>query len=662
MMSRRFDAGSVWVLGAVLLTAVGCGGSSGSDDFAAIEEVTLVAEPDVLTFNSTGINETIELSFVLENKSSVPATLFLDLQETPTPEDQIREFAWAGNQAERFRNEVTLEGFQSLPVIIAYTPQDQNRDVGKVLITYNNEQTVEVTLESSEIAPDIDGPERVIFGRVPAGGFAQKIISVQNVGRAQLDVGEIFLSETTSEFAFCFPSGAGENSQCTSPETPGAYPPTLDFLDTINIQINYAPTDDFEDVGQLKIQSNDPDERPFTINLSANGAEPCILVEDETGVDFGAAFIGNASQRTVTIQNCSPNKQLIIDAIRLTPSSDEEFFINEAGLPGTLPDSPAIVEVDEAINFVLNYAPLSEDPNQATIEILSNDTVKTPLLIPVTGRGSNNACPEAVATAREVGTAQPPLEFVETIPLATIEFDGSASSDPDESDTENNGVATYEWSIVQRPPDSTSRLETDPNDPARPRLFLDLAGLYEVELRVFDGQNTPSCNTAKVSVLATPDEDVHVQLVWDTPGDPDQTDSGTGMGADLDLHMLHPAGNWNEPPWDCFWRSIEPDWGTDGDTSDNPSLDIDDTDGAGPENINLNNPENITYRVGAYYFSDHAYGPSYATIRIFLSTVLVFEYRDKYLERTGEFWDVSTIEWGTSPRVNQIDQTYDGFP
>ncbi len=660
MMTRMHTGACLSLLVATVL--VGCGGGGGgTDDFAAIEEVTLQAEPTTLTFSSAGIGETGSQIITIINKSNVPATLTFRLNEDTTDEDQLAEFAWDETQGRLLDGEVVLEGNATLPVIVTYTPQDRFRDTGNVTVSYNNNQSLTIPLDTNEVAPDIDGPSRVIFGRVPAGGRAQKIISIQNVGRAQLDINDIFLANASDEFAFCFPEGAGEGSICLDPEEPGAYPPSLDYLETINIQILYTPTNDGEDSGELKIQSNDPDERPFNITLNANGEEPCILVDGEGGLDFGLGFIGGVSQRTITIENCSPNKDLVIDSILLTEDSDAEFFINDGDLPGDLPGEPHVVPVDTTANFVLSYAPDAEEGNEATIQIISNDSAKSPLQIPVTGLGSTNECPTAVAKAKEAGTAQPLTDTIETIPLTTIQFDASESSDPDNSGAQNGGIAAYEWVIINQPPDSTTRFI--PNAATRnPQLFLDLAGTYEIELRVFDEQNTASCETSRVVILATPDEDIHVQLVWDTPGDPDQTDTGTGLGADMDLHFLHPAGNWNEPPWDCFWRNIEPDWATVSDGSDNPSLDIDDTDGAGPENTNLNNPENVTYRVGVYYFSDHNFGPSYATVRIFLSQVLVFEYPDKYMERTGEFWDVATIDWGDAPRVNQIDQTYDGFP
>ena len=49
-----------------------------------------------------------------------------------------------------------------------------------------------------------------------------------------------------------------------------------------------------------------------------------------------------------------------------------------------------------------------------------------------------------------------------------------------------------------------------------------------------------------------------VQLTWHTPADPDETDN---FGSDLDLHFLHPNGDWWDIPWDIHWMNLHPDWG-----------------------------------------------------------------------------------------------------
>src|SRR6266511_39406 len=52
---------------------------------------------------------------------------------------------------------------------------------------------------------------------------------------------------------------------------------------------------------------------------------------------------------------------------------------------------------------------------------------------------------------------------------------------------------------------------------------------------------------------------LRVELVWDTE-------------ADLDLHLLHPNGDWNTSPWDCYWANRSPNWGRLDSQIDDPLL------------------------------------------------------------------------------------------
>jgi hypothetical protein len=102
---------------------------------------------------------------------------------------------------------------------------------------------------------------------------------------------------------------------------------------------------------------------------------------------------------------------------------------------------------------------------------------------------------------------------------------------------------------------------------------------------------------------------------------------------------------WFDIPQDCFWFNAHPNWGIyDWDIDDNPGLDRDDTDGAGPENINLNGPEPVTYTVGVHYWNDHGWGPSYVTVRFYIDAVLVEEVAD-VLMLDSDMWEVGTVEW-----------------
>ncbi|MGB5810969.1 MAG: hypothetical protein WBG86_10600 [Polyangiales bacterium] len=152
------------------------------------------------------------------------------------------------------------------------------------------------------------------------------------------------------------------------------------------------------------------------------------------------------------------------------------------------------------------------------------------------------------------------------------------------------------------------------------------------------------------------DINLRVELVWTTPNDPDPDDIGPGTGSDLDLHVGHPLADggqdldndgtnepWFDSTYDVYWFNAGPDWNALGDTSDDPILERDDTDGAGPEIFGLDVLEQGTYRVGVHYFDDHQFGSSDAIVRVFVDDALEMEFGPVTLEHR-DMWDVARIE------------------
>ena len=141
---------------------------------------------------------------------------------------------------------------------------------------------------------------------------------------------------------------------------------------------------------------------------------------------------------------------------------------------------------------------------------------------------------------------------------------------------------------------------------------------------------------------------------------PDERDTGPFAGSDVDLHVMHPDAPsspgasdrdgdgrpdpYFDQPYDCYWGNPQPDWGTPGDDGD-PGLDRDDTDGAGPEIVNLRQPEEgAAYRIAVHYGSDHGYGASLATVRLYVGGELVEEIASVGLDEY-DLWCVGAVHW-----------------
>lgn len=267
-----------------------------------------------------------------------------------------------------------------------------------------------------------------------------------------------------------------------------------------------------------------------------------------------------------------------------------------------------------------------------------------------TDTGDGTTTPDTTATCPTAVIRV--AEGDEVLPGTLLHLDGG-----DSIGSVNGAVTAWQWSIVHAPAPRPAFL---PSFSVRnPIVEVNVVGDYTFRLEVFDAAGTKSCVAAEyvVRVVAAFDG-IRVELTWDTPGDPDETDTGGGSnssaGSDVDLHFLHPnaEGEYFDWTWDCYWENTNPEWGVFG-PDDNPRMVRDDTDGGGPELIELTAPEDgKRYQVGTHYWDDWGYGDASATIRVYIRGTLADEWSDVVLSK-NDLWDSHTIDWpsGTVTRI-----------
>lgn len=120
---------------------------------------------------------------------------------------------------------------------------------------------------------------------------------------------------------------------------------------------------------------------------------------------------------------------------------------------------------------------------------------------------------------------------------------------------------------------------------------------------------------------AVPKKDIKVILTWDTDG------------TDVDLHVVNPAGV------HCYFGNTE--------TPEGGKLDVDITDGYGPEIFTQSNADRGQYEIKVHYYSSHGNPQTVAKVQVILFEGLDMEKKynfEKVLVRTDDTFQVGTFD------------------
>lgn len=636
----------------------------GTDDTSAIDTSTATPQtlevPKSIELSWPGVGNTARTELELRNAGERPLTVSdLQIQESG---DSKKELTFANT----LPSQMTILPDKSTSVTVEYQPLNETTDSATVTVAADDPSlsngTAEIPVDIASPSADIEVPGSVLFTAVPKGETDHKSFEVLNTGKSPLEIDDMTLNgDTGFKVSFFDPDNPGDPSNDTKKRDnlwpSSELPESLDPGASLGIRIWFTAPDTSSHEGTLEIRSNDPDQPTASVKLQADAGAACLGLSHQQSIDFGPTSTSQGGTKTVTMENCRPRGgDLEIDKVEITDDGGGVFALDQSSLPGNLAQGQTFtISGDDRANFVVTFSPNAKNTYTGELTIESNDPSRRTHKIQLEGEGTDNACPNAEAEARIKG-AGTWSSSVQASPNKTIAFDGTDSSDSDGS------IQRYEWSIIARPQNSTARLTPSASVKA-PELFLDIAGTYKVELVVYDNDGSASCGSrAVVTVDASPDEDVFMEVVWDTPADPDPTDSN---GADVDIHYRHADGSnsaWNKAPWDVFWHNKNPDWGAQNDPTDDPEMTVEDGDGAGPEIIVHDNPKSgTTYRVAVYYYDDNGFGPSHATVRIYHQGKLRMEHKNKYLPSTFTFWNVAKFT-GQPNSVTKVDTKQSGFP
>ena len=644
------------------------------------ETPSLSIEPDSFTFARQGVGETSDDEVVISNVGRGDLVIrSIELVDESTAQEFTLKSRTSANELEDVPESLTLASGQRITLVVLYAPADEDLrpDRGTVVLETNDaaQLTAEIPIGGEDQGAEITvTPANLDFGAVNAGESAERDLQIGNIG-----VGSLLVTGLTVNGSMDFTlllDGEPLPADLENSPLEIAADTSRDF------KVVYAPQTPGPDGAELHIRSNDGRSPDTVVQLAANGAAACVRIIPDN-VDFGASLKVEAidletpspNRRTVIVESCG-GTALDVKSFEITGTDAAAFHIaeafegtGEAGSPlFTLPALTGDLAPSRTLN--IEFRPTEERVYGARIIFHTNSIPDTTEVV-LFGRGVENQCPVPVSRSEEYNVR----------PLDIITLDGSPSTDP------GGEVRRWLWTVVSRPDGSVAKIVESYGDPARPAdggpdddpttatafFFVDVAGQYEFELIVVDNLEQASCEptaAAQVKLSAVPDKDLHIELLWSTPDDPDETDT---TGTDLDLHLRHPDANggWNSDAgqFDCYFANKTPDWGVQLDPADNPTLDIDDTNGAGPENINLAHPEPVTYDVAVLYFrAESALGNddpriehlSLASLRLFVRGELLGEWLDRELEHRADLWHVASIRWcedlAVCPEIVTVDQ------
>ena len=374
--------------------------------------------------------------------------------------------------------------------------------------------------------------------------------SVSNVGDTTLEISDMTV---VGNQAFAITAIAGSS--------------LLEPGESQSVAVTYAPdTAGTEDEGAVLIFSNDPYNSGVEVTLGGSVRQPLLLVEPYI-LDMGSVPIDTE----------------ITDSFVLKSIGDAPVTISAIDIPGT------IFSYDS--NLVLPF----------TLAIGEERVFDVSFFSSLGGQFEESIffyteAPAFDVTTNVVAEAQTgtPIAVCEVDPSPVQPNGGTATwYGSDSYDEEGFAIVNHTWTLMSKPGGSTASMS---NGGANRDFMPDLAGEYVARLVVTNELGIQS-DPCEVVLDAVPGQDLWVQMYWTYAGD------------DMDLHLVQQGGTLNSST-DCYYGNCVGgmlDWGVLGDPSDNPSLDLDDIQGTGPENINMSNPANGTYEVYVHDYPGSTY-------------------------------------------------------
>jgi len=419
----------------------------------------------------------------------------------------------------------------------------------------------------------------------------------------------------------------------------------------------------------------------WMVRESPAGSHPTLIPPDQASTSFTADVEGDYVIRFEVIDDMGYRGQCLVTVTAIgAPPLDcpDTEYSGPTRRPLTIP--PITVLNGDAVTWIwtlVSYPPTSTGPvptpPDAASPTLTPDKPGRYLLraTATNSRGLSSECDVVVNATPSGPDAICPAETC-TVPLNEITLNGSGVDD--------GTIVRYSWSLTTLPAGS-SAAPPSPPDSSTAVFMPDVAGRFGITLAVTDDDgNTGTCT---FEVVAVPSEGLRVEMYWNPP---DNSCAGTLPpscdASDVDLHLLHPrAISWFSD-LDCYFANCQVrgsplEWDASG-SADNPRLDLDDVDGYGPENINIDEPVvGYEYLVGVHYYHMDSSGPAQVYVKIYCASTtgecesgppvefgpVTLHDADNTPNEENEFWRVAAVTWnGATCSVRSLADPATGAP
>jgi hypothetical protein len=222
--------------------------------------------------------------------------------------------------------------------------------------------TVALSVDATRQGPSIDvAPSSLDFGSVNVNGTRDLTLTVANRGGAALNVTGITSSNARFSVVTATPFNVAAGAQAS-------------------VTVRFSPNAAGAQSGNLTIASNDSARASVVVAVSgtggAAGAGPSINVTPAS-LEFGNVNVNATRDLAVTIANRGTSA-LNVTAIT---SSNARFTIAAGGAPFT-------VAAGSQSTVSVRFSPNAAGAQAGNLTIASNDTVRGPVTVPVTGTGT----------------------------------------------------------------------------------------------------------------------------------------------------------------------------------------------------------------------------------------------------------------------------------